>query len=219
MKGDMTTTSETTKKTSLARKILNKFKYGLVLESIREQLAKIGIRIVPYYWVREGMNPTPEPEIYGDVSDYSTEFIGPEDIKRIEEEIGSNYKEGLLSYFNEDTRCLGLKYKGDLASFMFINLAECDYMSQTMNLKKDEVYLTFMHTLKAYRGRNLAPYLRYKSYEILKEMGRDKIYSISSALNSSAIRYKEKLNAKNLKLILDIEMFKKIKMRFNLKSY
>ena len=102
---------------------------------------------------------------------------------------------------------------------MFINFAECDIKSKKIKLKKDEAYLTYMYTLKAYRGRNLAPYLRYKSYEILKEMGRDKIYSISSVLNSSAIRYKEKLNAKNMKLILYIEMFKKIKMTFKLKSY
>ncbi|HKK41052.1 MAG TPA: hypothetical protein VJ963_01495 [Bacteroidales bacterium] len=215
----MAAPTETINNPSLYRKIVNKFKYGLVLESIRHQLARIGIKIVPYYWVREGMNPTSEPEIKGITSEYTTAFIEPDDINAIEEEMGSYSREGLLSYFSEDTKCLGLKYKGDLASFMFINLAECEFMSKKMKLASDEAYLTYMYTLKAYRGKNLAPYLRYKSYGILKEMGRDKIYSISSLLNSSAIRYKEKLNAKNLKLVLDIEMFKKIKMRFNLRSY
>lgn len=215
----MAVTSETIEKVSLTSKIRNKFKYGLVLESMRHQIERIGITIIPYYWVREGMNPTPEPEINGDVSDFSAGFIEAEDISLIDEEMGSYSKEGLLSYFSADTKCMGLKYKGDLTSFMFINFAECDIKSKKIKLKKDEAYLTYMYTLKAYRGRNLAPYLRYKSYEILKEMGRDKIYSISSVLNSSAIRYKEKLNAKNMKLILYIEMFKKIKMTFKLKSY
>ncbi len=215
----MAATSEKMKNPSLSGKIVNKFKYGLVLESFRHLLARIGIKIVPYYWVREGMNPTPEPEIKGNISDYTAGFIGPDDIKTIREEMGSYSKEGLLSYFSDDTKCLGLRFRGDLASFMFINFAECEFMSKKMKLKHDEAYLTYMYTLKAYRGRNLAPYLRFKSYEILKEMGIDKIYSISSLLNSSAIRYKEKLNAKNLKLILDIEIFRKIKMRFNLRSY
>jgi hypothetical protein len=72
--------------------------------------------------------------------------------------------------------------------------------------------------MKAFRGKNLAPYLRYKSYDILKKMGRSKIYSVSAFFNSSAVRYKEKLNAKNLKLALYIEIFKKIRWRFNLKT-
>ncbi len=215
----MTVTSKEIKSPTLIRKILNKFKYGLVLESMRHQVARLGIKIVFYYWVREGMNPTPQPEIKGDISDYSAGFIEAEDIKGIEEDMGAYSKESLLSYFSEDTKCLGLKCNGDLASFMFINFAECDSMSKKITMKEDEAYLTYMYTLKNYRGRNLAPYLRYKSYEILKEMGREKIYSISSLLNSSAIRYKEKLNAKNMKLILYIEFFKKIKMRFNLRSY
>jgi hypothetical protein len=76
-----------------------------------------------------------------------------------------------------------------------------------------------MYTMDDFRGKNLAPYLRYKSYEILKELGRDKIYSVSVLFNSSAIRYKEKLNAKNLKLILYIELFKKLKWSITLKNY
>ncbi len=133
--------------------------------------------------------------------------------------MGSYSKEGLLAYLNAGNKCLGLKYKDDLASFMFINLTDCDFTLSILPLKEDEAYLTFMYTLKAYRGKNLAPYLRYKSYEILKKMGRDKIYSVSVLSNSSAIRYKEKLNAKNLRLILYIELFKKLKWSFNLRSY
>ncbi len=49
-------------------------------------------------------------------------------------------------------------------------------------------------------------------------MGRNKIYSVSIYFNSSAIRYKEKLNAKNIKLVLYIEIFKIIKWRFTLKT-
>lgn len=133
--------------------------------------------------------------------------------------MGTYSVEGLLAYYNAGQRCLGLKYKDELASFMFINLTECDFTPQIIPLKNDEAYLAYMYTMKAFRGKNLAPYLRYKSYEILKKMGRNKIYSVSIYFNSSALRYKEKLNAKNLKLALYIEIFKKIKWRFNLKTW
>jgi hypothetical protein len=102
---------------------------------------------------------------------------------------------------------------------MFINLAVCDFASLNLALKDDEAYLTYMFTMDSFRGKNLAPYLRYKSYEILKHMGRNKIYSVSVLFNSSAIRYKEKLNAKNLKLLLYIELFKRLKWSFTLKTY
>jgi hypothetical protein len=73
--------------------------------------------------------------------------------------------------------------------------------------------------MESHRGKNLAPYLRYKSYEILKELGRDKIYSASDSFNSPAIRFKEKLNAKKLKLILFVKIFNRIQWSFTLKSY
>ncbi len=42
---------------SFTGRLKNKIKYGLVLDSIRNQIARIGIKIVPYYWVQEGINP------------------------------------------------------------------------------------------------------------------------------------------------------------------
>ncbi len=207
------------KETKLLKKITEKIKHGLVLDSICNQLVRIGIKITPYYWVQEGINPCEVPEIYGILSDYTTEFIGPEEIKEITEDMGTYSVEGLLAYYNAGKKCLGLKYKGKLASFMFINLTECDFTPQIITLKNDEAYLVYMYTMKAFRGKNLAPYLRYKSYDILKKMGRNKIYSVSAFFNSSAVRYKEKLNAKNLKLALYIEIFKKIRWKFNLKTF
>lgn len=204
---------------TLTEKLVSKIKHGLVLDTIRNQIARIGIKIFPYYWVQEGINSTGVPEIRGIISDYTIEFIEAEEIKKIDENLGTYSLEGLLAYFDAGKKCLGLKYKDELASFMFINLTECDFTSSNISLKNDEAYLTYMYTMKAFRGKNLAPYLRYKSYEILKKMGRNRIYSVSIFFNSSAVRYKEKLNAKNLKLLLYIEIFKRLKWRFTLKTY
>jgi hypothetical protein len=62
-----------------------------------------------------------------------------------------------------------------------------------------------MYTMEPYRDKNLAPYLRYQSYGILNKTGRSKLYSVSEYFNSSSIKYKQKLNAKNLKLVLFID--------------
>lgn len=201
------------------KKISNKFKYGLVLQAIRNQLARVGIVITPFYWVQEGMNFTEAPGIKGAITDYKVEFLEAEDLKSISENV-HGYSAGLLlADLNEGKLCLGLKRNDEIASFMWINLTECSFAPVNKPLKVDEAYLTSMHTIESFRGNNLAPFLRYKSYEILKKMGHDKIYSVSEYFNSSAIRYKEKLNAKNLKLVLYIKLFRRLEWSFTLREY
>jgi hypothetical protein len=207
------------KELTFFKRLISKFKHGLVLNSIRNQLVRIGIVITPYYWVQEGLNPTEMPEIKGSISDYTVGFLEAEDLIKIGEDIRTYSLDGMLAYLKAGKKCLGLKYKDDIASFTFIDLKECKILSINTPLKNDEAYLTHMYTLESFRGRNLAPYLRFRSYDILKEMGRNKIYSVSVFFNSAAIRYKQKLNAKNIKLILYVEFFKKLKWSFTLKTY
>jgi hypothetical protein len=204
---------------SLFKKIEYKFKHGLVLQSIRNLLTKVGINIAPYYWVQEGLTETEEPQINGNVSDYTLGFLEPDDLKKIAASIPGYSADALLADLKAGHLCLGLKYKSEIASFMWINLKDCSYMPVKIILNSDEAYLTSMYTVESFRGKNLAPYLRYKSYEILKKMGRNKIYSVSEFFNSAAIRYKEKLNAKNLKLVFYLRLFKKLKWSFTLKTY
>ena len=79
---------------------------------------------------------------------------------------------------------------------MWINIKERGFKETIIQLKSDEAYLWNMYTMESFRGMNIAPYLRYKSYEVLKGMGRDKLYSISEYFNTPAIKFKLKLNAK-----------------------
>jgi hypothetical protein len=44
---------------------------------------------------------------------------------------------------------------------MWINFNELSYKSTIIHLKSNEAYLWYMYTVKPYRGKNLAPYLRY----------------------------------------------------------
>jgi len=215
----MVHSSEKKQKNSLFGKIASKFRHGLVLQTVRNQLTRIGIKITPYYWVQEGLNITEAPHIKGDISEYTVEFIEAEEIKRIAHDVHAYSEQGMLKMLEKGTKCLALRHKEEIASLMYINLDECDFASLDLPLKDDEAYLTYMYTMDDFRGKNLAPYLRYRSYEILKGLGREKIYSVSVLFNSSAIRYKEKLNAKNLKLVLYLEFFKAVKWSITLKTY
>jgi hypothetical protein len=205
---------------SILRKILNWVRYGLAFQTIRYQLMKVGIEFSPYYLYQDGFNYTEIPEIKGSIEDYSCEFLRPEDMKIIGALNYAGYSEDkLLSLLEAGEKCIGLKLKGEIAAFMWINFNEISYKSTIIHLKSNEANLWFMYTMESYRGNNLAPYLRYKSYEILKGMGRDKYYSISDYFNSPAVKFKKKLNTKKLKLILFIQLLNKLHWTFTLKSY
>jgi hypothetical protein len=54
---------------------------------------------------------------------------------------------------------------------------------------------------------------------MLKESGRDVIYSISDSFNSPAIKFKEKLNAERVKEMLYVRFFKCKPRGFVIKSW
>ena len=204
---------------SLLQKFLIKVRYGMVLQVIKNRITKIGIEFTPFYWFREGINGTTMPDVKGNISDYSVEFLGPGDMKLIETITSVYPEEKLLAFLKAGQKCLGIKYKNEIAAYMWINLNKLEYKSILIHFESNEAYLWNMFTMESYRGKNLAPYLRYKSYEMLHEMGRDKLYSISEYFNSPAIKFKQKLNAKILKLMLHIRLFKKFQWNFTLKTY
>jgi hypothetical protein len=200
-------------------RIINKFRYGLVLQAIRNKLARVGIEITPYYWFKAGFSDIELPEIKGLFSEYSVEFLDTKDLTLIGERARGYSGKKFLSWLKEGRFCLGLKRHDNIVSFLWINLKECTYVPRQFLLNKDEAYINDLYTIESQRGNNLAPYLVYKSYEILQTMGRDKICSVTEYFNTSAIKYKQKLKIKRLELVLFIRLFKKFHWSVKLKSY
>ena len=216
----MTSESQKKNKASLLKKIMGKVRYGLTLQGIRYVLIKVGIEFSPYYLFQEGINVTEIPEIKGMDTDYSCELLKPEDMKVIGAINYAGYsEEKLLVFLKAGEQCLGLKHNNEIVAFMWMNFKELNYKSTVIPLKDNEAYLWFMYTRDSYRGKNLAPYLRYKSYEMLKEKGRDKLYSVSDYFNSPAVIFKKKLNAQKLKLILFVQLFDRVRHTYTLKSH
>jgi len=201
------------------KRVGSKFRHGLALGAALSRLSKIGIEIIPYYLVQEGIDDSAFPKIKDDATKYSVSFFGLQEMKIIGETT-RGYEEGtLLTRLQEGKKCIGIKRNSHIAAFMWIDLKECNHKPDIFPLKKNEAYLYDMHTLDAFRGKNIAPYLRYQSYGSLKNIGRDTFYSVSSLLNKSSIKFKKKLNAKLLKLVLSVGLFNKFHKNFTIKAY
>ncbi len=218
--GNLMRPPEKNKNTFFSR-LKTKMKYGLTLNSMRLLLMKTGIDISPYYFFREGSELKGIPEIKGNPDDFKVEFPLPSDMEKIEKlDMGwSRSRERISSLTDGSEKCICLKHNNEIAAFMWINFKEFRYKSTVMKLKDNEAYLTDMFTVQSYRGLNLAPYLRYRSYELLRDLGKNMLYSISICFNSPAIRFKEKLEAKKMRLVFLIRFFKKYQISFNLRSY
>jgi ribosomal protein S18 acetylase RimI-like enzyme len=201
------------------KKLAQKFRYGLTLQSIRLKLMKAGIEFTPYILFMEGTNVTDIPAINGNADEYTTVILGPEHMKALSE-IDTGFSEAdLLNQLDNGQKCIGIIHRDSIVAYMWMNFRELSYKATQINLKNNEAYLWNMYTKESYRGRNLAPYLRYKSYEMLKESGRDVIYSISDSFNSPAIKFKEKLNAERVKEMLYVRFFKCKPRGFVIKSW
>ena len=177
----------------------NIVKHGMLLQGIRNRLALLGIDIMPYYWTLEGAETITCPDVKGDASGFKDK--------------------DLSNYIKEGQVCVGIKDNYAIVAFMFIKRDVYPFRGKTFYLQNNEGYLHSMYTFEAYRGRKIAPYLRYQCYEICKDLGLNKNYSISEYFNTSSKRFKQKLKAKQIKLYLSIILFKRYKKTLLIRRY
>jgi hypothetical protein len=186
------------------------------------ELSKSIIEVKPFYLVQEdfidkkGLKIAPKI----DLDKCEIGLLKISDMKEISEEPEVNQSEDeFVKRLKNSWLCLGVRNKGKIISFMWCNLKECNSKDLSFKLKENEAYITDARTLKAYRGKKLAPFLRVQLYRHLREIGRTKSFSITGYFNKPALKFKEKLNAKPIKLYLGIRIVKKLHLRFVLKTY
>lgn len=199
-----------------------KIKYSPFIRLILDSLTRIGITISPYYVVLEGLFNGSMPHLEKGFDGYDIGFLNSQDMREISVIPGPDRvfsEEKLLLRLKEGKKCLGVKYRGEIVAFTWFDLVECSSMFYRFLLKKDEAYLFDAYTLMSFRGKGIAPYMRYQCYKELAKLGRDKLFSISEFFNTPSIRFKMKLDAKLLELGLFVELFKKWRFNTRLRRY
>jgi hypothetical protein len=199
--------------------ISNIIKHGLFWHGVRNNLAKIGLDFMPYYWVKEATSPITPPQIRGEDNGFEISTFGELEINHIKSTIIGIEQKDLLADLKNGEICIGLKNKGEIAAYMFIKRKPFTFRKRFFDLKSTESYLHSMYTFENYRGKNLAPYLRYHSYKVLEEKGVTDYLSVSEYFNKSTIKFKKKLNSKPVKLFLSLVLFKRWTINFTLKKY
>ncbi len=200
------------------KKIGRRVRQRFVLSLLFEKLAGLGITIDPYYVTQEFHLDKMGPDLNPQLQPIEADFLSPSEIDKI-------YSHPESKWLNSEKRknlqdgclCFGLKCNNEIVAYTWCNLRRCHEV-YPFPLKEDEAYLTGAFTFKAYRGENLAPFMRYQLNRHLYQIGRTKIYSLTNVFNTPAIKFKKKVMAKPSKIILCIKFFNKYDWKFVIRS-
>lgn len=200
--------------------IKSKMRYGGLPRLFFDALARIGITVEPYYIVLEGLFDQPPSDFTTRFKDYDVSLFTSDEMKAIAAIPGKEENEKqLLERLSKGNLCVGIKHNSNLVGFTWCDLAEFTLKGNEKPLKPDEAYLFDAYTLIPYRGKGIAPYIRYQCYQQLADMGKTKLYSVSGAFNVSSIKFKKKLKASILEKHVYIEIIRKWKYNFLIKKY
>lgn len=205
-------------KLSIARRIRNRFRYGLATQEILDVLHRtIGLSIRPYHVVREGIQADYRPDVASGTEDHEVRYLEETDLGALSMTRGRN-REQILERFSNGSKGIGIFVNGDLAAYTWFRtdvVPTPTWLSTLFRLKHDEAYLFDAYVLPAYRGRRLVTLARSRAYEELQRLGRSRLYSITLAFNASSHRFKQKLLAEKaeLRLQLGLRQWKVIDVR------
>lgn len=182
---------------------------GLLPHKILQVLAGAGIVIEPYYFYQEGV---PGAAVnrggagFGEFEFFEAGIEHTEGIAGLDP--NSDQREAIRANFLGGKRCFALRREGRIVAASWCDIGEISYDPCRRPLGRDEAYLYGMETLYAYRGHNLAPYLRSLCHDALRAEGRPIVYSYTDRFNRPAVRFKEKIGARLLFTGLYVKVFR-----------
>lgn len=192
--------------------------YNRLLRGVLRRLLRVGIDIHPFLLVREALQADlPRVDI-----DPRFEFseLNEEDLPGIHALRPGMKIERYRDFLRDDGKlCFGLKDQDRLVAKMWIDTETINSAQYSRPLESDEAYLFDAFSSEEHRGQNLAPYLRVRCYERIRQLGRRRIYSISEFTNTPARRFKEKLGAKDAALIVYWRLGQRAEHQWFLRRY
>ncbi len=203
-----------------AKKIWETVRYGNILEALLYRLSDTGVSIKPYYFIRQGHNFNASSECRTQQTGYTFCFLGSQDMKTIEENASwTSTKEEWQTLLKEGKKCFAAKYQNQIVASIWISLDEYKAKWGNVRMKKNEAYLFALCVREDFRGLRIAEYLSCQCYRILREMGRDTLYSYCSLFNRSAVKSLRRLEADFLQTELHIELLKRYRWAITLKEF
>jgi len=180
-----------------AKHIIRRLRREPLPQLLLDGLGRLGISFQPFYIFEESLPPGDPPPLDPSLRKAEVRVLGPADMPAVAAVPWRGLPE---EHFREKLErgngCLGMFDGERLAAFTWYDLGECNYEGWQFPLLDDEAYLFDAFTLAPWRGRGVAPFLRFRLYRLLAGQGRNRYYSVSIRTNRGAVRFKEKLGGR-----------------------
>ena len=200
-------------------RIIEKLRYSNWLRLIFDTAAKFGVRITPYFVALEGEWDDGPPELEAGFDAYQCRRLSIDDMGPLSQIPGRPISERqLIQRLHDGHLCFGLVKDGRVVSFSWVNPQEALSGLCRFSLQAHEAYYYDLYTLHAFRGRQLALYLRHQTYRHLLKLGLTRYYSVIDALNTPAVKFKRKLQARFIYTGVSIKLFKRYEYNFPIKQ-
>ena len=184
---------------SLATRLRERVRYGLLRQELADRLDRAGIYCHSYYVVQdfavaspdEGDQPEPGELAQLDASQAALVAGLPCRPRPLEQVVRRM----------QTCACFGVLVDGELAGYSWAGFEVVPTVigkGVLFELDDRGAYLFDTYVARAHRGRRLAQWLRARVHRALVELGRDRIYSLTSAYNSGARKFKARLGAVEL---------------------
>ncbi len=205
--------------TNRVKSISTIIKNGLFWHGVRNNIARLGIDIMPYHWSKTTIQASESPIHKLNDLDLKIYVFGESEINFIKNTIIGIEEKDFFQYLKNGETCIGLKHDDAIVAFLFIRKTSFNFRERQFNLGKNDSYIHSMYVFEKYRGKNIATYLRYQVFKLLEKENITSFYSITEYFNKSALKYQKKLNTQPEKLYLSLVLFRRKTMNFTIKSF
>jgi ribosomal protein S18 acetylase RimI-like enzyme len=204
----------------VAARTRRKLRYSRPARLLVDGLLKVRLRVVPFYLIQEGLFRVPASERSALPGDYELGFLSEDEaLDTADMPERWQIRAMVAERLREGSRCFGVRHHGKVVAFSWVDPRRVMFGTILHALDRHEAYLCDAYTLPSYRGRGIAPFMRYRMYEHLAGEGVRTLYSVSNYCNVSAIRFKQKLNARFLELRAYCRLFRRWKANVLIKRY
>jgi len=183
------------------RSIGDTFRRRGVARTITQALHRRGIDLLRYWWIRERLPAAISDDLVTLPEGLTFRILSEADLPELLTfpARGAPMEERhLTDGFARGDTCLGVVRGEEIVGFGWCSLDATHSNVHPATMAPNEAYLHNMYVLPELRGYRLAPIIRYRTYQLLADTGRDTYYSITVVSNEASWRFKEKLGAEKL---------------------
>ena len=194
-------------------------RHGLFWHGLRNNLAKLGIDIMPYYYFIATKENAKPQKIKGEKLDLRFSTFNEADISFIKSSIKGIEQKDFSSDLKEGDVCIGLKNEEEIVAYTFIKFKSFCFRKRYFALGEEDIYLHSLYVFDKYRGKNISSYMKYKRFEMFESQGIKYHHTIVEYFNKGALKVQYKANSKKIALYLNVMLFKKWTLNFTLKTF